>query len=77
MVETKISFVSTTNNIEDLHITSDSHCVDAGVDLGTTNGVEIDINGRNRDSSGDTWDIGAHELVADTTAGAAFIAFVH
>ena len=73
----QISFVSTTNNIEDLHITSDSHCVDAGVDLGTTNGVEIDINGRNRDSSGDTWDIGAHEFVADTTAGAAFIAFVH
>ena len=38
--------------------------------------VEIDINGRNRDSSGDTWDIGAHEFVADTTAGAAFIMFV-
>ena len=73
----QISFVSTTNNLEDLHITSDSHCVDAGVDLGTTNGVEIDINGRNRDSSGDTWDIGAHELVADDdTTGAAFIMFV-
>ena len=45
--------------------------------MGTTNGVEIDINGRNRDSQGDTWDIGAHELVADDdTTGAAFIMFV-
>ena len=73
----QISFVSTTGDAEDLHISSDSHCIDAGVDLGTTNGVEIDINGRNRDSSGDTWDIGAHEFVADTTAGTAFIMFVH
>lgn len=72
----QISFISTTVDAEDLHISSDSHCIDAGVDLGTTNGVEIDINGRNRDSSGDTWDIGAHEFVADTTAGTAFIMFV-
>jgi hypothetical protein len=73
----QIAFVSTTGGSEDLHIESGSHCIDAGVDLGTTNGVEIDINGRNRDSSGDTWDIGAHELVADDdTTGAAFIMFV-
>lgn len=72
----EISFVSTTGGSEDLHIDSDSDCVDAGVDLGTTNGVEIDINGRNRDSNGDTWDIGAHELVPEATAGAAFIMFV-
>ena len=39
-------------------------CEDAGVDLGTTpTGVEIDILGRDRDDEGDTWDIGAHELV--------------
>ena len=73
----QIGFVSTVADSEDLHISSDSHCVDAGEDLGTTNGVEIDINGRNRDSSGDTWDIGAHEFVADAAAGAAFIMFVH
>ena len=73
----EISFVSTTGGSEDLHIDADSDCVDAGVDLGTTNGVEIDINGRNRDSNGDTWDIGAHEFVADAdTTGAAFIMFV-
>lgn len=71
-----ISFVSTTANSEDLHIDADSDCVDAGVDLGTTNGVEIDINGRNRDSSGDTWDIGAHEFVPEATAGAAFLLFL-
>ena len=72
----QIAFVSTTGGSEDLHIESGSHCIDAGVDLGTTNGVEIDINGRDRDSEGDTWDIGAHELVADDTTGAAFIMFV-
>ena len=71
-----ISFVSTTGGSEDLHIDEDSDCVDAGADLGTTNGVEIDINGRNRDSNGDTWDIGAHELVQEATTGAAFIMFV-
>jgi hypothetical protein len=73
----EISFVSTSAGSEDLHIDEDSDCVDAGADLGTTGGVEIDINGRNRDSNGDTWDIGAHELVADDdTTGAAFIMFV-
>ena len=72
----EISFVSTTGGSEDLHIDADSDCVDAGVDLGTTNGVEIDINGRNRDSNGDTWDIGAHELVPEATAGAAFLLFL-
>ena len=73
----QIAFVSTTGGSEDLHVASGSHCIDEGVDLGTTNGVEIDINGRNRDSQGDTWDIGAHELVADDdTTGAAFIMFV-
>jgi len=72
-----ISFVSTTGGSEDLHIDEDSDCVDAGADLGTTSGVEIDINGRNRDSQGDTWDIGAHELATDAdTTGAAFIMFV-
>ncbi len=73
----EISFVSTSAGSEDLHIDEDSDCVDAGADLGTTGGVEIDINGRNRDSNGDTWDIGAHEFVADAdTTGAAFIMFV-
>jgi hypothetical protein len=72
----EISFVSTGVGTEDLHIDSDSDCVDAGVDLGTTNGVNIDINQRDRDAAGDTWDIGAHELVPEATAGAAFLLFL-
>ena len=72
----EISFVSTGVGSEDLHIDSDSDCVDAGVDLGTTNGVNTDINGRDRDGEGDTWDIGAHEFVPEATAGAAFLLFL-
>ena len=72
----QISFVSTVAGSEDLHIDADSVCVDAGADLGTAGGVDIDINGRDRDSEGDTWDIGAHELVADATTGAAFLLFL-
>jgi len=73
----QIAFVSTSAGSEDLHITADSVCVDAGTDLGTTGGTQTDINGRDRDAQGDTWDIGAHEFVADTDAtGAAFMMFV-
>ena len=72
----EISFVSTGVGTEDLHIDEDSVCVDAGVDLGTTNGVDIDINQRDRDAKGDVWDIGAHELVQEATAGAAFLLFL-
>ena len=70
-------FVSVTGGSEDLHIKSGSDAIDNGVDLGTTGNSNIDINGRDRDAQGDTWDIGAHELVADAdTTGAAFIMFV-
>ena len=72
----EISFVSTTVGSEDLHIDEDSVCVDAGVDLGTTSGVNIDINQRDRDASGDVWDIGAHEFVPEATAGASFLLFL-
>jgi hypothetical protein len=72
----EIAFVSTGVGTEDLHITEDSVCVDAGTDLGTTGGVQTDINGRDRDSNGDTWDIGAHEFVPEATAGAAFLLFL-
>ena len=72
-----IAFVSTTAGSEDLHITADSVCVDAGTDLGTAGGSQIDINGRDRDASADTWDIGAHEFVADAdTTASAFLLFV-
>ena len=72
----EISFVSTVVDSEDLHIDEDSDCIDAGDDLGTTSGVNIDINQRDRDASGDVWDIGAHELVQEATAGAAFLLFL-
>lgn len=64
-------FVSTTDGSEDLHLTSGADCIDAGADLGTTpTGVEIDIDGRDRDAEGDTWDIGADEHVSAAPAAA-------
>ena len=73
----EISFVSTTVGSEDLHIgTALSVCNMAGVDLGTTNGVDIDINGRDRDALGDTWTIGAHQFTAIAENGSAFLLFL-
>lgn len=44
---------------------SGSDLIDFGNDLVTTpTDVEIDLNGRDRDAQGDTWDVGALELVA-------------
>ncbi|MBN2131267.1 MAG: hypothetical protein JW741_17335 [Sedimentisphaerales bacterium] len=55
-------FVSTSP--VDLHLAADALCINAGTDLGTTpTGVNIDIDGRDRDAEGDTWDIGADEYV--------------
>jgi hypothetical protein len=50
----------------DLHLASGAtNAIDGGVDLGTLPlGVELDIDGRDRDAEGDTWDIGADERVA-------------
>lgn len=62
-------FVSTVVGSEDLHLKAGADAIDAGVDLGTTpTGVNIDINGRDRDASGDVWDIGAHELASAAIA---------
>jgi hypothetical protein len=64
-VTTADQFVSTVGSSEDLHLKAGSDCIDAGTDLGTTSpGVNIDINGRDRDAEADTWDIGAHEFIA-------------
>ncbi len=61
-------FVSTTGGSEDLHLKSGADAIDAGTDLGTTpTGVEIDIDGRDRDAEGDTWDMGADEFVSVAT----------
>ena len=57
-------FVSTVGGSEDLHLKSGADAIDAGTDLGTSpSGVEIDIDGRDRDSEGDTWDMGADEYM--------------
>jgi hypothetical protein len=56
-------FVDVGSGTEDFHITSTSDAIDVGVDLGA--GVwAIDIDGRDRDSEGDIWDIGADEFVS-------------
>ena len=58
-------FVSTVAGSEDLHLKSGASAIGAGTDLGTSpTGVNIDINGRDRDSNDDTWDMGAHQYVA-------------
>lgn len=55
-------FVSVTGGSEDLHIVTGAVGKDNGSDLGTT--ANVDIDGRDRNSEGDTWDMGAHEFVA-------------
>ena len=61
-----------------MHIDEDSVCREAGVDLGTTNGVNIDIDGFDRDSNGVTWDIGADQTANDAATGSpAFLMFVN
>ena len=72
----QIDFVSTSAGSEDLHIDDDSVCRQAGVDLGTTNNVNIDIDGFDRDSSGVVWDMGADQTANESTGNPAFLAFV-
>ena len=63
-------FVSTTEGSEDLHLKEGADAIGAGVDLGTSpTGVNIDIDGRDRDSEGDDWDIGADQYVASGGGG--------
>ena len=65
------TFQSVTGAI-DLSLVSDSNAVDNGVDLGTTNGVNIDVTGRDRDADAN-WSIGAYQFVpaGDTVTPAA------
>jgi hypothetical protein len=55
-------FVSTTAGSEDYHLKAGSDAIDAGTDLGTTDGVNIDIDGWDREGMGE-WDIGADEYI--------------
>jgi hypothetical protein len=72
----EIAFVSTTAGSEDLHIQDSSVCYEAGDDLGTTNEVNIDINGFDRDGGGVTWDMGAHQASRASTGNPAFFMFI-
>ena len=57
-------FVSTVVGSEDFHLKAGSDAIGAGTDLGTTpDGVQYDIDGRDRDAEGDTWSIGADQFV--------------
>ena len=46
----------------DFQLASGSTLFEAGADLGTTNGVNVDITGRDRDAQNDTWSIGAWQV---------------
>ena len=74
----EIDFVSTVAGSEDLHLDTGSVCLEAGADLGTTNGVNVDIDGLDRDATGVTWDIGADQKseASTSTGNPAFIMFV-
>lgn len=67
------NLVSTTELVNpsvDMHLKSGAVSIDAGTDLVTTPaGVNIDIDNRNRDAMGDTWDLGADEYVVSLGAG--------
>ena len=53
-----------------LHLKLVSTLIDGGVDLGTSpTNVAIDIDGRDRDDKGDTWDLGADEYSPASITG--------
>jgi len=63
--EINVDFVNESVGSENLHLASTStDAIDHGVDFGTYWSEHIDIDGRDRDSEEDTWDIGADEYVA-------------
>jgi len=61
-------FTSVTGGSEDLHILTGAVAKDAGTDLGSTNAVDVDIDGTTRSG---TWDVGSDEFVsvASSTSG--------
>lgn len=61
-------YVSIVVGSEDLHLKAGADCIDAGIDLGTTKEVNLDIDYRDRDAEGDVWDIGADEYVPTGTS---------
>lgn len=59
-----VTFVNEGAGTEDLHLdATETLAIDRGTDLGTGS-WSFDIDGRDRDGEGDTWDIGADEYVS-------------
>ena len=61
-VSASTQFVNTGSGTEDLHLKTGSDAIMAGANLGTDDGVNIDINLFNRLSAAYTWDVGAHQF---------------
>jgi hypothetical protein len=56
-------FIGTSTTDPDLHLKTGTGFIDTGVDLGTSPaGVNVDIDGRDRDEAASTWDLGADEF---------------
>jgi len=87
------TFVSVDSGTEDFHLKDGSNALRAGKDMGSHEASfhsrrmpynpydwDVDINGRDRDSEGDDWDIGAHQCEscsedAAATGNPAFMLF--
>lgn len=64
------AFSDNTASDPNLHLKSISNCIDAGVDLGASpTNVAVDIDGRNRHTEEDTWDLGADEYTSASITG--------
>jgi hypothetical protein len=70
-------FTNITGGSEDLHLKTGATAIDAGTDLGTTpTNVQYDIDNRDRDAQGDTWDVGADEFVSGAAPTTRRVIFV-
>ena len=76
------TFVSVDSGTEDFHLKNGSNALRAGKDMGANEASfhsrrmpyapydwDVDINGRDRDSEGDDWDIGAHQCEGCSEGG--------
>ncbi len=84
------TFVSIDTDSEDFHLKAGANAIGEGRDAGTSeiiagktmpyppNTWNVDIDGRDRDAEGDTWDIGADQFVASAAAqtGKSFLLFM-
>jgi hypothetical protein len=60
-------FVSNAGGAEDLHLKAGADAIGGGADLTTSpTNVQYDIDNRDRDTQGDTWDIGADQYTTGT-----------